>query len=158
RVRYVPMMCARTPTSLSLLDRFETFAATLLDGPVVPLRAKGMRYTGDTAWHRDSESALPSVGFAAYLDPLRDETGALRVLPGSHHRQPGDQVAAWLATSDAPAAVDAVPGSPISTDPGDVIAFDEHLFHASAGGAARLQWRVDYLLAPRSPQDEAAAR
>src|SRR4051794_5395188 len=84
-VQYLPMMSPRTPHSLSLLDRFETAAATLLGGPVLPVRAKGMRYFGSTSWHTDSSHPIASVGFAAYLEPLDAENGALRVLPGSHH-------------------------------------------------------------------------
>src|SRR5215469_11797158 len=38
--QYVPMMTAQTPASLALLDRTEKIAATLLDGPVLPTRAK----------------------------------------------------------------------------------------------------------------------
>jgi hypothetical protein len=82
--RYVPMMCDRTPVSLSLLDNLSHVGAALLDGPVLPVRAKSVLYFAATAWHRDSVRDVPSVGFAAYLEPLRADTGALRVLPGSH--------------------------------------------------------------------------
>ncbi len=146
RVCYVPMMCARTPASLALLDRFELLAARLLDGPVVPLRAKGMRYLGDTAWHRDSVRALSSVGFAAYLEPLDETNGALRVLPGSH-REEG---------AAAPGDLDV--GVPVATQPGDVIVFDERLLHASRGGGTRRQWRVDYFRQPQTPAEAADAR
>src|SRR5262245_21722905 len=84
RFRYVPMMSAETPVSWSLLDQLAPVAVTLLGGPVLPTRAKGVLYGGDTPWHADSAFAVASVGFAAYLEPLRAETGALRVLPGSH--------------------------------------------------------------------------
>ncbi len=143
RVRYVPMMGERTPVSLSLLDRFQPIAATLLGRPVVPLRAKGMRYSGNTDAHRDSELAMESVGFAAYLEPLREDTGALRLLPGSHRDGFERGTAGYLA---------------VPTDPGDVIVFDEHLFHASAGGTIRTQWRVDYFAAPRSAEEVEVAR
>jgi hypothetical protein len=33
----------------------------------------------------------------------------------------------------------------LETSPGDVIAFDLHLFHASAGGDKRLAWTIEYL-------------
>ena len=46
--QYVPMMTAETPGSLWLLDRAEAVAATLLGGPVLPIRAKGVRYWGNT--------------------------------------------------------------------------------------------------------------
>jgi hypothetical protein len=142
RVRYVPMMVGHTPTSLVLLDQLEAVASALLGCEVVPLRAKGVRYFGNTVWHRDSDLELPSVGFLAYLERLGAKTGALRLLPGSH-RNPF-----------APALV----GLSISTDPGDVIVFDEHLLHASSGGGIRTQWRVDYFARPRSTQETARTR
>jgi hypothetical protein len=159
RVQYVPMMSsARTPTSLSLLDRFAATAAALLGGEVVPLRAKGMRYVGSTAWHQDSALDTASVGFAAYLEPLTETTGALRVLPGSHRRPFGAAAAAYFAELGAAMSIDSMPAFAIATEPGDVIVFDEHLFHASSGGTHRRQWRVDYFLAPRSPAEAAGVR
>ncbi|HLM64349.1 MAG TPA: phytanoyl-CoA dioxygenase family protein [Acidimicrobiales bacterium] len=130
--RYLPMMCERTPESLALLDTLARPAAQLLGRPVIPLRGKGTRYSGATAWHRDSEVDVDSIGCVAYLEPLRAGTGALRVVPGSH-RDPS------LGESLAEA---------IETVPGDVIAFDEHLLHASFGGVGRRQWRVDFLADP----------
>jgi hypothetical protein len=138
RFRYAPMMTARTPASLALLDHLEPIAAELLGGPVLPTRAKAVRYVGDTPWHADSTLALASLGCAAYLEPLRADSGALRVLPGSHV---------------GPAA-EALPGHVLETEPGDVILFDEHLRHASTGGGARRQWRLDYV---REPDDDASA-
>ena len=151
RFRYLPMMCERTPVSLDLLDRFAIVGAELLGKQVLPGRAKGTRYYGDTGWHRDSHSALPSLAFLAYLEPLRAWTGALRVLPGSHL----DLAVALPPRSggDMP-----VPGQAVETEPGDVIAFDEHLVHSSRGGDERRQWRVDFLPDPQSAEDEAGVR
>src|SRR4029434_8302653 len=44
--QYVPMMTVNTPVSLSLLDRTSTVAERLLAGPVIPTRAKAVRYFG----------------------------------------------------------------------------------------------------------------
>ncbi|HEX5738079.1 MAG TPA: phytanoyl-CoA dioxygenase family protein [Hydrogenophaga sp.] len=143
--RYVPMMTAETPLSLTLLDRLEAVAAALLGGPVLPTRAKGVRYAGNSPWHVDSDIPVPSVGFAAYLEPLEAESGALRLLPGSHRQEFGDAIRAFGA--DGMPAVD-LPGHVVATQPGDIIAFEEHLFHGSFGGGVRRQWRVDYLLDP----------
>jgi hypothetical protein len=141
QAQYVPMMNEVTPCSLRLLDAFEPLAEALLDAPVVPLRAKGVRYFGGTDWHVDStDPVVASVGFAAYLEPLTRDTGALQVEPGSHRATPRAAV-------------------PLETEPGDVIIFDEHLRHASFGAAApRRQWRIDYFRAPRSAAEEAAVR
>src|SRR5215510_5497710 len=68
--QYVPMMTAGTPVSLSLLDRTQAVAATLLNGPVLPTRAKTVRYFGNTPWHVDSTLPVVSIGFAAYLESV----------------------------------------------------------------------------------------
>jgi hypothetical protein len=145
------MMTAETPVSLSLLDRAETVAAALLGGAVLPTRAKGVRYFGNTPWHMDSDFPLPSVGFLSYLDPVGAESGALRVLPGSHHPQLGDAIGALGA---AGLAALALPDHVVATEPGDMILLDEHLFHASFGGGTRRQWRVDYVKAPVGAEAE----
>src|SRR5262249_20303749 len=113
--------------------------------PVLPGRAKGTWYQADTGWHRDSAHDIASVGVVAYLEPLDAATGALRVWPGSH------------------AALDrALPGRAsrvgvvLPTAPGDVIIFDEHLVHGSAGGLQRRQWRVDFVIDPRDEHEHAA--
>jgi hypothetical protein len=152
------MMTSRTPISLSLLDTLTGMAETLLGGPALPVRAKGMRYLGATGWHADSSSDVASVGFAAYLEPLVAGTGALRLLPGSHRRAFATAIAAYLAAAAEPPAVDSLPGIAISTEPGDIIVFDEHIYHASTGGIERLQWRVDYVREPESADDIQATR
>src|SRR5262245_26552637 len=87
--QYVPMMTAETPVSLTLLDRAGAVAETVLGGPVIPTRAKGTRYFGSSPWHTDSEFLVTSIGFLAYCEPLGAHSGALRVIPGSHHREYG---------------------------------------------------------------------
>jgi phytanoyl-CoA dioxygenase PhyH len=140
--QYVPMMTAETPVSLSLLDRSCAAAEALLGGPVIPTRAKGTVYRGNTPWHTDSESPITSIGFIAYLESLEAENGALQVLPGSHQQERGDAI-----TAERQAQV-------IETEPGDMIVIEEHLFHASFGGGVRRQWRVDYLLVPADADAE----
>ncbi len=143
--RYVPMMCERTPVSLGLLDRYAVIAGELLGRPVLPGRAKGTWYVSDTAWHRDSTHGIASLGVVAYLEPLEVSTGALRVVPGSHADRD-------RALPDGPAQA----GEALETEPGDVIVFDEHLIHGSAGGSQRRQWRVDFVIDPRDEHERAA--
>jgi len=149
--RYVPMMCERTPVSLSLLDALSAIAADLLGRAALPLRAKGTRYFGETAWHRDSGGEVASLGFAAYLEPLREFDGALRVVPGSH-RRPREDI-----PTGGPIGGMSV-GEAIETEPGDVIAFDERVLHASAGGSDRRQWRVDFFADPHGEDEEGRVR
>jgi hypothetical protein len=145
------MMTSKTPVSLSLLDRVESVAAPLLGGSVLPTRAKGTRYSGNSPWHTDSASPLTSIGCLAYLEPLGAEDGALRVLPGSHHQDFRDALR-HLGVDGAPAP--ALPAHAVVTEPGDLILLDEHLFHASFGGGTRRQWRVDFVSAPASAEAE----
>jgi hypothetical protein len=163
--RYLPMMCERTPVSLSLLEYFAASAAVVLGARALPVRAKGVRYLGSANWHRDSDQPVRSFGFVCYLESLDASTGALRVLPGSHRPELGDAVAALLdaypssTTGGASGpSVPVLPGYAVSTDPGDVIVFDEHLFHASAGGRERRQWRVDYVEDPVDAEGETHVR
>lgn len=146
--RYLPMMCERTPVSLGLLDQFVVVAADLLERAVLPGRAKGTRFFGDTGWHRDSERDLPSVAFVAYLESLSARNGALQVLAGSH-------VDRQIKIPDRFAEDGGELGEVIETEPGDVIVFDEHLIHGSTGGTERRQWRVDFVADSRSAEEEA---
>jgi len=151
--RYVPTMCERTPVSLSLLDRFAEPAAALLGTLVLPVRAKAVQYRGGAGWHRDSTLDVASIGFACYLEPLTATTGALRVLPGSHHPSMAHAVDKVLA-----AGVTDLPGYAAETEPGDVVVFNEHLFHGSSGGDVRRQWRVDYVSQPTTEGEDELVR
>ncbi|HLN17274.1 MAG TPA: phytanoyl-CoA dioxygenase family protein [Acidimicrobiales bacterium] len=155
RFRYLPMTSTRTPVSLGLLEGFLAAAEALLGRPVLPGRAKGTEYLGGADWHRDSDLGVPSVGFLAYLEPLRAGQGALRVLTGSNrHREPA-AVAAALADADARGEE---AGEAVETDPGDVVVLDEHVVHGSSGGERRRQWRVDYVVEPRGEAEEVEVR
>jgi hypothetical protein len=143
--QYVPMMTAETPASLSLLDRLGAFAETLFGRPVLPTRAKGTRYFGETPWHVDSALPLASLGCLAYLEPMGPDSGGLRVVPGSHH-PPFNEALRHLCAARVRDA--SLPCHVVVTDPGDVILMDEHVLHAAFGGSVRRQWRVDYLGLP----------
>ena len=149
RFRYVPMMTRATPASLSLLDSVETMAEAILGGPVLPTRAKATRYVGNTNWHVDSAAPVTSIGVLAYLDPLRSRTGTLRILPGSHHAVFAEAI---HARRSADWDDHGWPGYVVATEPGDLIVLDEHVWHASAGGGIRRQWRVDFLRVPHTAE------
>lgn len=154
--RYVPMMCEHTPESVELLARFTPLAERILGRAVLPCRAKGVQYKGATAWHRDTDLPVRSIGFLAYLEPLTAADGALRVMPGSHVAAFGDALQTFAES--VLLSSDQWPAVALATQPGDVIVLDEHLFHASAGGHLRRQWRADFIAAPVTHDEEAAAR
>ena len=140
--RGLVMMSEHTPVSLELLDALAAPAAELLGRRVLPGRAKGQLYLGETGWHRDTENDVPQMGFVAYLEPVAADTGALQVVPRSH-----------VDPSRTEADAVAVP-----TTPGDAIAIDERIIHASRGGRNRRQWRVDFGVDPADAHEEAVVR
>ena len=100
----------------------------------------GNYYVGDTSWHSDIWQAEPLlIKMALYLDPLTRETGALRVIPGSHRM--GDRYAEALNGSAIGPAWGMegrdVPCAALETQPGDAVIFDGRTKHASFGGSTR---------------------
>ena len=149
RFRYLPMMCVRTPASLALLDRFAAPAAQFLGRPVLPVRAKGTWYHGDSSWHRDSRARAPEHRLRRVSGDTRSREWRAPVLPGSHVDLDAE-VPDHISVGDRSG-----PGEVIETEPGDVVVFDEHLIHGSAGGSQRRQWRVDFVADPRDRAEEA---
>ncbi len=147
---YLPLTADSAPLSQALLaddPRLYQGAADLLGTPVVPTPPTATCFTSNAGWHTDQGPDIGGVKYLAHLQPRTETDGALRVLPGSHDRG----YAARLRTyQGADPATQGFPGWPVpyvalETEPGDVIAFDVHLLHASAGGTRRLAWTVEYL-------------
>jgi hypothetical protein len=154
---YLPMLTPAAPLTSALVEdaRFHAVARDLLDGEVLlsPAEVQAVLYFGETAWHRDSGRPLREVKLVAYLDPLTADTGALRVLPMSHT---GDQrrLGHWIQHPRVP--IEDVPAFVCETRPGDVVAFDALLYHASLGGSDRLQWSAVYAREPETDEARAA--
>ncbi|HEX6344826.1 phytanoyl-CoA dioxygenase family protein [Umezawaea sp.] len=165
---YLPMTGPRTPVSRALLadPRIMDAARGFLGRDVLPKPAKGILYRDASSWHADSsDRELRAVKVVAYLDPLDAGTGALRVLPGSHHADVGEALRAHRANNPPGAPVldeeleSALwPGLALDSTPGDVIAFDVNLWHASLSGRDRLQWSASYAAVPRDDRETAAVR
>lgn len=119
------------------------------------------RYIGDTHWHPD-HGVDPTkdcwgVKFAFYLDPVDADTGALRIIPGSHRNPYHDDVEATL--SETKPAINEVPSFACEAEPGDVVAFDMRCWHASYGGSkGRRMSTVVFYTNPHTPIEEEATR
>lgn len=141
---YTCLLGPWAPATVELIDsqRLVGLAERLVGGKVLPspCDTQGILYFDHVGWHNDSGIAIRGVKFAAYLEPLDADSGALRVLPGSHRIAPGQL--AHLRSLD-PAAPE--PGRVLATRPGDLIAFDPLLWHATWGGRDRHQWTTVYL-------------
>ncbi len=130
----------------TLLDdpRVHAIAASLLGDDFNYMGSDGNFYVGDTRWHSDGyggRGGLKHIKLAFYLDPLTRDTGALRVIPGSHRvGEPfADQVERDIRQSEAVWGVagDAVPALALETQPGDVLVFNHDLKHSAWGGSQR---------------------
>ena len=164
QTRYWAMMLhPRTPLFAGLLEdeRLCRVAEQLYGEDVIGVGTDANRYVGDTRWHpdhrADPDQDCYGVKFAFYLDPVDAESGALRLIPGSHRRGFHQHLHDFLGTLDL--AVADVPAFVCRSNPGDVVAFDMRCWHASSGGAAgRRMCTCVYYNNPRGEAEEAAAR
>jgi hypothetical protein len=159
---YLPMMSRhRTPVSLALVEdpRFLDTAHRLLDAPVLPTYAEGNLLFGQAGFHDDDGTGSTGVKFVAYLEPLTATTGALRLMPGSHHPAFAASLQGWerrnpvLDADELRRQLAGIPCHVAETRPGDVIAFDWHTWHASTGGTDRHQWTISYAKDPRTTEE-----
>ena len=129
----------------SLLDdpRIDGIAATLLGDDYNYMGSDGNYYVGNTWWHRDGylERDFKHLKIAFYLDPVTSDSGALRVIPGSHLLDDrfGSALTALIPDSDRTLGMSAsqLPSVALETQPGDIVCFDHNTFHASFGGGSR---------------------
>jgi hypothetical protein len=134
-----------SPRTVELVDsrRLVGLAERLVGGRILPspCDTQGILYFDHAGWHNDTVPGIRGVKFVTYLEPLGASTGALRVLPGSHRLS--DAALRRLHSLDL--AVPDVPAQVLSSEPGDLIAFDPLLYHASWGGRDRHQWSTLYV-------------
>jgi hypothetical protein len=146
---------SRVITALIEDTRVFGLVQQLLGPELIWIGSDGNRYIGDTGWHPDgSNLSFRRIKVAFYLDSLTRESGALRVIPGSHQDPLHHALKPLLQRDDAtitPYGVRAsaradpsrsgfgvsskgVPFHAVETGPGDVVFFDQNLWHASFGG------------------------
>jgi ectoine hydroxylase-related dioxygenase (phytanoyl-CoA dioxygenase family) len=96
-----------------------------------------------------------------YLDKATKDTGALRVIPGSHRHGSPDLFEVLRPRIDEPdfrpfgLAPTEVPCWPLETEPGDVLVFTESLLHGSFGGPpGRHQLSVSFVANPTTDDQE----
>ena len=141
---------------LQLIER-DSFLSSLLEHPVIDgvftsllgenylyRASEGNIFTGDTYWHSDLYNAdfkYRHIKILFYLDPIDAHSGALRVIPGSHlfGDRFANQLERYVWEHDKNYGVDkeSVPSIVIPTRPGDAIAFDYRLKHATCHSGPR---------------------
>lgn len=138
RTCVVPFLDQRMYT---LLDdsRIEEIGGALLGSDFNYMGSDGNYYTGNTGWHRDGyHKKYRHIKIAFYLDQLDGDSGALRVIPGSHRlddrfgkdlgEKASKTVQHWGVRGDE------VPAVVLDVTPGDVLVFDHNLFHSAWNG------------------------
>jgi hypothetical protein len=145
----------------SLLDdpRILGIATTLLGDDFNYMGSDGNYYVGDTGWHSDGGHKPEDpmhIKIAFYLDRLTRDTGALRVIPGSHLF--GDGYAQKLS-EEVRQSQDLwgihgrdVPAVAFETEPGDVALFNHNTKHSAFGGSTRRRM-FTMNLCQRYPED-----
>jgi hypothetical protein len=138
--------------------RIEGILGSLLGEEFAYLGSDGNYFSGATLWHSDGEHPVGKYAkIAIYLDTVGADNGALRVIPGSHRLNSLQQSSfraarqcheAWgLAPCDVPALV-------LESKPGDVVAFDHNIMHASFGGdSSRRMFTINCCSAPSDPAE-----
>ena len=172
-----PFDGAKTQTVLWFVEQHPRLAVLAEDdriyGPIGQLLGEGFiwvlsdgnLYVGDTQWHGglgQSEMRPPAlvrhIKVAIYPDTVTRETGALRVIPGSHICAYQEHLKVLTAQYEDPAVrplglVGAeVPSVALESSPGDVVFFSESLWHAAFGGHNRRMFTLIYYEGPKTPE------
>jgi len=126
----------------ALLDdpRILGIATSLLGEDFNYMGSDGNFYVGETGWHSDGWNPQHlHIKIAFYLDPVGRNSGALRVIPGSH--KVGDTFAEALnkqvgkSPQELGVAGNEVPAIALETQPGDLVCFNHNTKHASFHGS-----------------------
>ncbi len=106
--------------------------------------------TNDHQWHSDRGGQIDlhyrRIKIMIYLHSMRKDTGALRVMPGSHHASFHRPLLPLQeqkqGTSPGAYGVEGhdLPCTTLEVDPGDVVVFDHYLFHAVYGKQERRRY------------------
>ena len=146
-------------------ERINEAVEDLLGEDFIFHAAEGHRRWGGSGWHHDTPvpEGLTHLKVAFYLQPVRADTGCLRVLPGSHFPPMRDRMDLWYERhgntivskakeSDTiawPAAI------ALESDPGDAVIFNVNVYHAAVGDSAdRRVIYINYIQKPRTPEHE----
>jgi hypothetical protein len=128
----------------TLLDdpRILGIASSLMGDDFNYMGSDGNYYVGETGWHSDGWNPKQlHIKIAFYLDPVGRNSGALRVIPGSH--KIGDAYAEDLNKQlyqkpfekGLGVAGNEIPAIALETQPGDLVCFNHNTKHASFHGS-----------------------
>ena len=125
-------------------------AEQLIGKDAIPVFSNGNRWVANTSWHPDSPNVeLRCVKIACYLQSVRSDSGALRFIPGSHKAKLNQEITNLLKESNPD--LNDVPSHVCNSEPGDIIAFDNRLYHAAIGTSKdKRQLTMNFMQTPKT--------
>jgi len=155
----------RDPLLATLVDddRVYQIPESLLGSDFFLGGTQGNLRVGDTPWHGATEFTedIGQIKVAMYFDSATKDTGALRVIPGTHKYGSPDYFELLRPRTDEldfrpfGLAPTEVPCWTLETEPGDVLVFTENLLHGSFGGRpGRHQLSVSFVAHPETDYQE----
>jgi hypothetical protein len=145
----IPAFVDRHPALAELREdgRIVGIARAVLGDDVEYAESDGNLAFCHSEWHADTYGAPMTqrhIKISFYLDRLRDDSGAIRVLPGTHFWD-GDYALRLRSSfrevgrSRELFGVDstAIPAVVVNSDPGDLLVWDYRVIHASFNGLNR---------------------
>jgi ectoine hydroxylase-related dioxygenase (phytanoyl-CoA dioxygenase family) len=145
----IPQFVTKSSRLSPLLDdpRVIGIVTSLLGPDYEYAESDGNLFDCESSWHSDMYNAplrLQHVKVSFYLDTLRADSGAIRVIPGTQFFSEsfGKTVRRKLHDPDRieeefGVAGHEIPSVALETDPGDVVVWDFRTVHASYGGGRR---------------------
>ena len=116
-------------------------------------------------WHTDrpAEPHATTYSFHLYLDPVRADTGCLRVIPGSH-RPPLYNALSSIKAHKADSTLTtygldgtAMPCYALESDPGDIVFFNQKIYHGVYGAqTGRRYIKLRFVKHPRTSEQIAS--
>jgi len=162
----IDMSGSDSPFFASLLDdeRLLSIGKDIHEN-VLPWGTHIDRHVNNTYWHHDAGGyEWYGIKFAFYLDELKANSGALRVIPGSHKQPFHDELDniknlkySWIRQNYNAASessfISPIPSYSCESNPGDLVIFDYRIFHASLGGSKdRHMCTVNFINYPKTPK------
>ena len=142
-----------TPFTSSLIEdsRITSIVDSLFAHEYFGISCNASSLVGETNWHPDADNQnMHGLKVVSYLQSLNGESGALRVIPGSHlnsfhndikkiemHEPEHDGLTQTATVTDSGLGleIDEVPACACTVNPGDLVVFDFRIWHASSGGS-----------------------
>ena len=119
--------------------------------------AEGQHRWGGTGWHHDAVAPENHTHLKVvfFLDPVRADSGALRMLPCSHISSVRERMEDWYGGNPMGDFTDWPTSVTLESDPGDAVVFNIKTYHAAFGEKAyRRGIYISYVQNPRTPEEK----